>query len=199
MSWLTRVLGDANARRLGPGRLVLIVGPSGAGKDALIDAARRACRDQPDIVFPRRIITRAASDAEDHDTIAPEAFDRAAADGAFALWWVAHGLKYAIPLSVESDIAAGHSVVCNVSRALVAQARERYANVAVVLVTAPPEVLAARLQRRARASDGSIAQRVGRSVADLHPDFIIENIGTVETAARKLVSVLLGRELVLGL
>ena len=75
----------AGTARIGPGRLVLVVGPSGAGKDTLLAHARAACRDDPDIVFPRRVITRPSSAAEDHDTLSDAAFDQAVGEGAFAI------------------------------------------------------------------------------------------------------------------
>jgi ribose 1,5-bisphosphokinase len=202
MNWLMRLLDADTAGRIGPGRLVLVVGPSGAGKDTLIDAARVACRDDASIVFPRRVITRPSSAAEDHDTLAEQAFDQAAAEGAFAIWWAAHGLRYGIPRAIDAELQAGRTVACNVSRAVVPQVRERYANVAVVLVTAPPDVLAARLAGRGRGTDGSVAQRMSRVVAaesELSPDFTIENVGPIEQAARRLLNILTGQELVLGL
>ena len=202
MNRLMRLLNVDTAGRIGPGRLVLVVGPSGAGKDTLIDAARTACRDDGGIVFPRRVITRPSSAAEDHDTLSEPAFDQAAAEGAFAIWWAAHGLRYGIPRAIDADLQAGRTVVCNVSRTVVRAARERYANVVVVLVTAPADVLAKRLARRARGTDGSVAQRMDRAVAaesELSPDVTIENTGTVDQAARRLSSVLTGHELTLGL
>jgi ribose 1,5-bisphosphokinase len=135
---------------IGPGRFVLVVGPSGGGKDTLIALAKKACRGDPSIVFPRRIVTREASAAEDHDSLDDDAFDRAASAGGFAISWQAHGLKYAITGSAADDIRAGHIVMCNVSRAVVAKVRAHYVNVDVVLVTAPTEILAARLASRAR-------------------------------------------------
>ena len=150
--------------RIGPGRLVLVVGPSGAGKDTLIDAARVGRRDTSDVVFPRRVITRPSSAAEDHDTVSEQAFDQAVAEGAFAIWWAAHGLRYGIPRAIDTELQAGRTVVCNVSRTVVPQVRERYVNVAVVLVTAPADVLAARLARRERSSDGDVAERISRVV-----------------------------------
>jgi ribose 1,5-bisphosphokinase len=188
---------DSSANRIGPGRLVLVVGPSGAGKDTLIDVVRAACRDEAGIVFPRRIITRPSSSAEDHDTISDAAFDEAATGGAFALWWGAHGLKYGIPAALDDDIRAGHTIVCNVSRTVIGTARTRYANVAVVLVTAPHDILAARLRARGRGSDGSVTDRVQRSVStnsELNADVIIENIGAVEPAAGTLLRVVSGRD-----
>ena len=46
---------------------------------------------------------------------------------------------------------ADRTVVCNVSRTVVAAARARYAHVTVVLITASPAILAARLAQRGRA------------------------------------------------
>jgi ribose 1,5-bisphosphokinase len=184
--------GDSSIDPIKPGRLVLVVGPSGAGKDTLIDAVRTACRDEAGVVFPRRIITRPSSSAEDHDTMSDAAFDQAAANGAFALWWAAHGLKYGIPAAIDDDIRAGCTVVCNLSRTVIGAARARYANVTVVQVTAPQEILAARLSARGRGSDGSIMDRVQRSVpanSELKADVVIENIGAVEIAAAMLLRV----------
>jgi ribose 1,5-bisphosphokinase len=173
---------------IGPGRLVLVVGPSGAGKDTLIELARAALKADPTIAFPRRVVTRAASAAEAHDTMSDDAFDDAARAGAFALTWHAHGLRYGIPASIDDDIRAGRTVLCNVSRTIVGAARRRYAAVTVALVTAPTEVLAARLAARGR--DGDIAQRLARgdAFADLRTDCVIANTGTPADGAAALMA-----------
>ncbi|MBV8823969.1 MAG: phosphonate metabolism protein/1,5-bisphosphokinase (PRPP-forming) PhnN, partial [Hyphomicrobiales bacterium] len=101
-----------------------------------------------------------------------------------------HDLRYGIPAGIDADIRAGRSVVCNVSRAIVATARERYADVRVVLVTAPPEVLAARLAARARGSDGDLARRLARSdgFAAVAADCVIANVGAPDAAAAALIA-----------
>ena len=121
---------------IGPGRFVLIVGPSGAGKDTLIAGARAACADTANVAFPRRVVTRAISEAEFHDSLDIADFDRAVKDGKFALWWEAHGHRYGIPSSVDVAIRAGSVVVTNVSRAIVSAVRRRYAHVETVLAAA---------------------------------------------------------------
>ena len=45
------------------------------------------------------------------------------AAGRFALSWDAHDLRYALPLSVDTDLTLGKIVVANVSRHVVAEAR----------------------------------------------------------------------------
>jgi len=184
---------DRTSEHIGPGHLVLVVGPSGAGKDTLITHARGRCPDS--VAFPRRVVTRPPSAAEDHDTLSEEAFDRALAEGVFALSWQAHGLKYGIPASADADIRAGRTVVCNASRTVIAAARERYAFVAVVLVTAPPEVLATRLAQRSRATDGSASARLSRSIGndEVCPDVIIDNMGAIEASVERLLDVVLRR------
>jgi ribose 1,5-bisphosphokinase len=190
---MTDALADRDARlRIGPGRLVLVVGPSGAGKDTLIDLARAACAGDDGVVFARRVVTREASGAEDNDQVTPEAFRQALARGAFAVHWEAHGLCYALPSGVTDHVAAGRTVVANISRSVIGQLRELYADVIVVAVTAPPEVLAARLLARGRASDGPIAQRLQRTAADIVADVVISNVGDPAIGARALVAQLRG-------
>jgi ribose 1,5-bisphosphokinase len=63
---------------------------------------------------------------------------------------------------IVESIYAVWIVVCNVSRTIITAARLRYSRVAVVLVTAPAKVLAARLAARGRATDGCIDQRLKR-------------------------------------
>jgi ribose 1,5-bisphosphokinase len=181
------------SRAANPGTLVLVVGPSGAGKDTLIAIAQDLVGG-PMIVFPRRIVTRDPSAAEANQGMPAADFDRAVGEGAFAFWWEAHGLKYGLPAAVDHDMVAGRSVVCNVSRAIVPRLRQRYARCEVVLVDAPREVRAARIQRRARASDGEIAARLDRNVPNqdsLVPDLVIENVGDPCRGGRLLADMLL--------
>ena len=182
-----------NPHPIGLGAFVAVCGPSGGGKDSLIRGARELSRDVPDIVFPRRIVTRMASDAEDHDTASPGAFDEALAGGRFAIWWEAHGLKYALPVSIDSEIAAGRVAVCNVSRGVLAQLRRRYVRTVTVLVTAPADILLARIAGRARATDGDAAMRLSRSSSfggDVAADWVIENTRSIDDGARKLFDVI---------
>jgi ribose 1,5-bisphosphokinase len=177
---------------IGPGLLVLVVGPSGAGKDTVISGAKARCLDDRSVVFARRVVTRPATLAEDHDTITDAAFEDADRHGDFAFRWEAHGLKYGIPRTADDDIHAGRAVVCNVSRGIVASVQPRYANVVCVLITAPPDVLAARLAGRARDSDGPLSNRIARNDAfgDFRADHVIENTGAPGMAVEKLLHVI---------
>ena len=179
---------------IGPGRLVLVVGPSGAGKDTLLGLAKAACADDRKIVFARRIVTREASAFEDNAQVSLEAFRQALAQQAYAMHWEAHGHCYALPRAIDDDIRAGHILIANVSRTVIGAARRAYAEVAVVSITAPPQVLAERLAMRARGSDGKIEQRLGRTVDDAAsaPDFSIMNVSSAEYHARQLVRIIKG-------
>lgn len=184
------------AAALGPGRLVLVVGPSGAGKDMLLGLAKVACTGDGGIIFPRRVVTRSASSSEDNDQLTREAFGEGLAQGQFAQHWEAHGHRYALPLAINDDIRFGRTVVVNVSRTIIDAMRRAYADVLVVSITAPPEILASRLAARGRISDGQIENRLGRSVDDAStvPDVTIVNVGSAEEHARQLVGVIKGEK-----
>jgi ribose 1,5-bisphosphokinase len=187
---------SANPERpIGPGRLILVVGPSGAGKDTLLGLARAACAEDRSVVFPRRVVTREASAFEDNEQVSFEMFRQARADGGFAVHWEAHGHGYGLPRAIDDDLRAGRTVVANVSRMVIGAARRAYANVTVVSITAPPEILQRRLAARARGSDGQVEDRLNRAVDDdpaAVPDLTIINIGSAEHHARELVRIIKG-------
>ena len=187
------ISGDRPAA-IGPGRLILVVGPSGAGKDTLLGLARAACADDGSIVFPRRVVTREASSFEDNEQMGLDAFQQARRQGGFAVHWEAHGHCYALSRAIDDDIRARRTVVANVSRTVVEALRRAYADVVVILITAPAEVLAERLAARARSSDGRLADRLGRAVDDAAtaPDVTITNVDSVEQHARELARVIQG-------
>lgn len=179
---------------IGPGTLVLVVGPSGAGKDTLMAMAQDEIGPHAKVAFPRRIVTREASAAEDHVSIPPEAFDAAARDGAFAFWWQAHGLQYGLPAAIDADIRRGVTVVCNVSRAIVPRLRRTYTPCKVVLIEAPRDVRAQRLRMRGRAADGDESGRLDREAGDaLAPNLVIDNVGDPAVGARLLANEILNR------
>lgn len=181
------VLSSYSPDAIGPGRLILVVGPSGAGKDTLLGLAKSACAEDEDVVFPRRVVTREASAFEDNAQLSPEGFREALARGDFAMHWEAHGHSYGLPRAIDDNLRAGRSVVVNVSRTVIDAARRAYANVTVIAITAPPDVLAERLKMRARGSDGRVEPRLNRTIDATVPDVTILNVGRPEDHARRLV------------
>jgi ribose 1,5-bisphosphokinase len=168
----------------GPGKLVLVVGPSGAGKDSLLREAARILAPDRHIVFPRRVITRPGRDeAEAHDSMTVDEFLAALESGRFALSWEAHGLHYGIPCSIVDDLKDGRTIVVNVSRTIIADTAKRFRNLAVLQVTAPLEVMAERLAKRGRETAGDVAARLSRDVQPLPEGLDIRAITNDTTLA----------------
>lgn len=147
------------------GTFFLVVGPSGAGKDSLIDGARALLEPTGRYVFARRVVTRpAGSPGEDHEAATDEAFDAREAKGDFLITWGAHGLRYGLPAELKRLVEAGRNVIANGSRATIAALAARLPRFVVVEVTAPPDVLAARIAGRGRESGEAIEKRLSRTV-----------------------------------
>ncbi len=168
------------------GCFVAVVGPSGAGKDTIMDAARVALAGDTRFHFVRRIITRPQMPGtEDHDSLDEASFATAAGEGAFALYWQAHGLSYGLPKSLEDEIADGTVVIANVSRRVLGDIRRLYKSRSVVVITARPDVLAERLASRGRESREEITARLAREVSfddDAGDVVTIDNSGDVNAS-----------------
>jgi ribose 1,5-bisphosphokinase len=175
----------------GRGTLILVVGPSGVGKDSIIAGAAGRLRDEPSVVFARRLITRPAeAGGEDHIAISPADFAQRCDTGELMLHWSAHGLDYGLPGELATALEAGRSVVGNVSRGVIADARRRFAPTVVVAISASPETLAARLAGRGRESASDIGRRLRREGAAVEADVIVDNDGSLEAAIDRFVAVL---------
>lgn len=186
--------GDIVAKPVAAGTMVVVVGPSGAGKDSVMSYAFRHFADEARVKFVRRVITRPAdAGGEAHQAIDADGFRRRQAEGGFAVSWDAHGLSYGIPRETLDDLAQGVTLIANGSRSALPAFAAIYPRLKVVVVTARPDILAARLAARGRESAEAIAKRLDRAVPEIvvaSDTVVIDNSGALEEAGEAFVSVL---------
>ncbi|GHS82587.1 ribose 1,5-bisphosphate phosphokinase PhnN [Pseudomonas sp. PAGU 2196] len=185
---------DASARRSATGRLIFLIGPSGSGKDSLIDAAREQLI-AAGVKIARRIITRSAeAKGEAAQGVTAQQFEAMRAQGAFAMHWQANGLSYGIPQHVDQWLEAGSAVLVNGSRAYLAEARLRYPDLLAVLIDVKSQVLRQRLLARGRETPDEIEQRLARNAGLLAFDdpavHVLDNSTTLDAAVTGLFKLL---------
>jgi phosphonate metabolism protein PhnN/1,5-bisphosphokinase (PRPP-forming) len=176
------------------GALVLVVGPSGGGKDTLIAGAQSLLAGNPGVVFPRREITRTAdAGGEDHVEVSRETFVQRRDAGGYALNWEAHGLAYGVPASILADLSEGRTVVVNVSRTVIGDARARFPRLKIISISAPAGLLIERLELRGRETGEDAAERVRRAsvFAIDGPDVVhLSNDGSIEDGVRAFLKLI---------
>jgi ribose 1,5-bisphosphokinase len=180
------------------GRLIYVVGPSGSGKDSVIDYARARIPADAGVAFARRTVTRPAdAGGEEHIAVTPAEFDALRASGAFAMHWQANDHCYGIGREVSDWLAAGRIVVVSGSRAHLAQARAAFPQIEIVQVSAPPDVLRERLLSRGREDPARVHARVARGAELALPEastaLHIANDDVLAHAGQKLIAFLLRR------
>lgn len=171
------------------GKLFYVVGPSGVGKDSLIETVRHRYVDQ--FMVAHRYITRCANaGGENHVALSEAEFSSRRNNQLFAMHWVAHGNHYGVGSEVLSWLEQGHNVILNGSRAQLAQAKAVFAQALVpVVVTVAPSVLRQRLIQRGRETDEEIERRLLRSqqfcLGDVEGVFELDNSQSLEQAAEQ--------------
>lgn len=191
------------------GWFVAIVGPSGAGKDTVINAVHEVLANNEDFLFTRRIITRQSGISrqnrqdenskklgnEDNIEVSVAKFQKLLDQDAFSMHWFAHGICYGLPADIENDVKQGKIVIANISRTSLGMAKKLFDHVFVVEINAPAKILKERLINRKRESKSDIAERLERAnVPILLPDgaehCYIDNSGDVKIAVGKLLLIL---------
>ena len=174
-----------------PGTLFLIVGNSGSGKDSIIKGVvEKNGPNLKKLIRAKRYITRPSSATEDNYYITSQEFKRLANQGRFALKWHVYGLYYGIPIEIENWLKAGHSVVVNVSRTIIDEAKKKYKNTKVVFIQVPIETILKRLKNRARENKIRLEERIERAKKNQtysEADFIVDNSGDLAEAIDQLL------------
>lgn len=182
-------------KKIFPGKLILVVGNSGSGKDSIMRGViERYPSDLKSLYLTQRYITRPYSDTEDYIAIKPDDFKKLSLQGEFVLEWHIYGLDYGIPIEIDDWLEKGHPVLVNVSRTIIKKARKMYQNILVVFIYVPFEITLKRVKERARESGVRLEERILRArqnqdVPDA--DFIVDNSGDLEEAINKFLSILL--------
>jgi ribose 1,5-bisphosphokinase len=172
------------------GLFLAIVGPSGSGKDTIIEAL---CKQLPNIKRVKRYITREQQKAggEDSYNIDFDTFRKLERDGDFAFSWSAHHLKYGLPITIFDEINAGKSLIANISRSILDQLSDKFEYYEIILITASDKILAERLEKRGRESKAQIEERLARSsftIPNGISPLILRNETTVEDAVSKIIA-----------
>lgn len=180
-----------------PGIFFLIVGPSGVGKDTLIDGARRALSSGGRYVFATRVITRAAdAGGEQHTAVSEPEFAEMERGSEFLITWSAHGLRYGLPSSLLTELKAGRHVIANGSRGIIGKLSGLVPHLVVVAISADRKLLAQRIATRGREGDEQIAERLNRQANIGAPDAVemlnVSNDDSVEQGIERFVNTLEG-------
>lgn len=178
-------------------RLVLVIGPSGAGKDSVLEGLRANWPFAQPAHFARRTITRPVKpDDEQHEAVDAAHFELLLVAQAFAMHWQANGLSYGIRRTELEPLEAGHWLFVNGSRAYLPQVLQAWPQATVVHIGASRDVLAQRLARRGRETEDAVAMRLSREVALHLPAHVvaIENNGSLASALDALQQALKMRE-----
>ncbi|MBK8456892.1 MAG: phosphonate metabolism protein/1,5-bisphosphokinase (PRPP-forming) PhnN [Phyllobacteriaceae bacterium] len=176
------------------GRLFVVVGPSGSGKDSLIAWLKQALPAESAVRFVRRTITRPAdAGGEDHAAMTPADFEAARTAGRFCLIWQAHGLSYGVPADLVGHVRQGGIAILNGSRHALADLFAVFPDARVISIHVEPIELKRRLAGRGRENAAAIAGRLGRHDGGLgnHPvHAIIDNSGSLDAAGQALLSLI---------
>jgi len=182
------------------GTYILVVGPTGSGKNTLINAAREV---MPDLAFAVSATTRAMREGEQDGVnyyfLSKEDFEEKIAEGAF-LEWAEYGGNYygTLRSEIESALAEGKLILSDIEvqgARLIRDCmpREEYA---VVFIDAGPwESLVERVKARAPMTPEELEKRRLRyedeSSFKAEADYIVQNFdGKKEEAKHAFVEVL---------
>jgi phosphonate metabolism protein PhnN/1,5-bisphosphokinase (PRPP-forming) len=179
------------------GQLFLIVGNSGSGKDTLLkEVLRQWPASAKPIRIAQRYITRPAHASEPFISVTADEFEDLKQAGKFWLTWHVYDTEYGIPVAMINGLKQGDSVIVNVSRKIIPQARQLIPDLKVIFVSVPLEVTLQRIKARSRESedDPGFQQRLARAKENQtldDADFVVDNSVSLEIAAENLLNYML--------
>jgi guanylate kinase len=178
------------------GLLVVVSGPSGVGKDAVLATLRRL---HPEFHYPVTATTRPQRagevDGRDYLFISPERFEMLVAEGGFLEHAEVYGRRYGVPKArVRDELAAGRDVVVKVDVQGARTIRALAPDAVLVFLAAPSMN---ELERRLRDRKTESAEQLNLRIATAREEMeqaswfdrvIINGTGDVEGTVAALVA-----------
>ena len=188
--------GAAGAPSNEKGHLVYIVGPREGGQRRLIGYACRKALGRTRAIFPRRYISGPIdTDREEFHPLTTAAFEDWLRRGFFALSWTDDRCQYGIGREIDAWMEAGLNVVITASVEFLPDARNKYPNLQVVLVSPGVDALVDRLRRQIGLDEDAIREQAEQA-ALLETTFgtgpVVRTDQSWEAAGRALVNILAG-------
>lgn len=173
------------------GKLILIVGPSGAGKDTLMEQALTYSSALQGITVARRIITRpSTAGGEAHIEASEVEFEQACQNGEYFAFWHAHNLKYALQKNIATLVSSGKIVLANVSRRAIKPIVDSGLPISIIEVTASDSVRAERIFKRGRESLEDIKKRITHVEWDVPQGvikYVVDNSESLEQGVNNFI------------
>jgi guanylate kinase len=164
------------------GTLIIISGPSGAGKGTLVDrVVARVPRVWVSVSATTRQPRPGEVYGEDYLFLSPEDFQRRIDEGDFLEWAEVHGNRYGtLRSSVEARLAEGYDVILEIDPQGALQVKEIMPDAVLVFIVAPSfEELERRIRRRGAETEEQVKTRLATAVRELALvdtyDHVVEN------------------------
>lgn len=177
------------------GRIYYLVGPSGVGKDTLLNQLKKIEYTFNQPIVTHRYITRSVrEDDENHIQLSEFDFNRRKEAGLFLFYWESHGNQYAIGKEVKKWVKSGINVIVNGSRQYLFTAQEISSRVIPIWLTVTEDILMKRLQARGRETEQEIEARIQRNqemnLLKTNDCVTINNNQTVEDTIGQLLALM---------
>ena len=180
------------------GRLVVLSGPSGVGKDTVIQAVRRRLPElQRPVAYTTRAPRRGEADGREYSFVTLEEFLRLRESGEFLETATVHGNLYGTSKRrVEELLQSGRDVLLKIDVQGASQLRVDQPDATFIFLTPPSrEVLLARLRERATESPLELARRTEDADRELAQSGWYHHVvvnDEVKRAAQEIVRLLAG-------
>jgi guanylate kinase len=181
------------------GVLLVIAGPSGAGKGTIVSRLKERERDlRWSVSWTTRAPREGEVDDVDYHFTTREEFERLRDADGFLEWFDVYGdLKGTPEAAVRQELAVGHDILLEVDVQGALAVKRKYPDALLVFVRPPSrDEQRARLQRRGTDTPSQIERRLAAAAAEeqeaVHFDHVVEN-DDVERAVAEVAAILAGR------
>ena len=177
--------------------VVVVSGPSGVGKDAVLARVRERAPFAVPVTMTTRAPREGEVDGRDYHFVTREAFDRAIAAGEMLEYAEVYGNYYGVPRSeLRKALEAGQDVIVRVDVQGVRTLRTVIGGaIFVFLVPDRPDHLEAQLRGRGAADEADLARRLRAAEEELAArdefDHIVVNVhGDLDAAATAILEII---------